>query len=91
MNLIKLLKYENTETTTKLSRLKGISCKILKMIVLLLIYLFINLFVFKSLFIIKKENYHPLSRKCLLKLDLKKSKFLIICFRVSLYNYKEKL
>ena len=41
---------------------------------------------------INKENYHPLLwRKCLLKLNLWKSKFLLICFWLSLYNYREKL
>ena len=51
-----------------------------------------NLFVFKSLFTTAKENYNPLLwRNCLLNLNLKKSTFPIICFRLSLYNCKEKL
>ena len=63
----------NIETTTKFSRLKSVSSKILK-----------------TPFTITKENYHPsLCRKRLLKFDLKKSKFLIICFRFLFTIIKE--
>ena len=42
---------------TYFSRLKSISSKVLKIIGF---FYYKNLFVFKSLFIITKENYHPL-------------------------------
>ena len=59
----------NIETTMEFSRLKSIY------------FYFSNLFIFKSLFTVSKENYHPsLRRKCVLKMDFKKSKFLIVCF-----------
>ena len=52
-----------------------------------MLFYFSNLFAFKSLFTITKENYHILLwRKCLSKLELKKPKLLIICFRLSRCN-----
>ena len=89
MNLMKLLKWGSKETTTKFSRLKSIFSIEDNYPFTLVICLF------SSLFTITKEVNHPLLwRKCSLKLNLKKSEFskgFFVCFRLSLYNYKEKL
>ena len=77
---------ENIETTSKFYRLKSISSKVLKIIVLLLWQLICfqeSLYNYKgkiSSFIVKK-----------IFIDIEFKEVLIICFWLSLYNYQEKL
>ena len=73
VNLIKLLKHGEYRNYNEFSRFKSVSSKVLKI-----------------LFTITKKKYHPsLCRKRLLKFDLKKSKFSIICFRFLFTIIKE--